>query len=89
MNNATHLTPADVELVTAADVVVGDTLVNFTPTGKNVMIPPTDAQLRRLRADRTLIVDAIASVRPGIVDLGTGPDRATYTVGASVWRVIR
>jgi hypothetical protein len=85
----TRYTPSDLELVTAADIIVGDTLVSFTPTGKDVTIAPTARQLARLADNRIFSVPSVTSPRTGIVEFGTGADRATYTLGASVWRVAR
>lgn len=82
-----NITPADLELVDSSDVVVGDVLVSFTPTGRDIVIPATPRQLARLSSDRILTVDAISSPRTGILDLGTGPNRWTNLLTAKVWRV--
>jgi hypothetical protein len=82
-----RMTPDMMELTTYAQIEEGDTLVNFTPIGRDVTTPPTQAQLSRLRADRVLVVDGISSPRSGVLDLGTGPNRWTGLATASVWRI--
>jgi hypothetical protein len=86
------LTPGNVELVDWSQVVVGDVLVAFTPTGKDIVIPPTQRQLDRLTwagADprRIFTVPSVTSPRAGILEFGTGPDRWTGMETAKTWRV--
>jgi hypothetical protein len=85
----TRYTPSNLELVKASDIVTGDVIVSFTPTGKNITIPPTARQLARLADNRIFSVPSVTSPRTGIVEFGTGVDRATYLLTASVWRVAR
>lgn len=73
----------NVELITAAEVTMGDTLVSFTPVGQDITIPPTQRQLNRAR---TFIVPSISYPRAGLVEFGTGPDRWTGLLTAHVWR---
>lgn len=87
-----RMTPADLELVDFSDVVLGDVLVNFTPTNGHAITPATQRQIDQLTwksADprRILTVAVISSPRTGILEFNTGPDRWTGMTTAKVWRV--
>jgi hypothetical protein len=87
------LTPEDVELVEASQIVVGDLLVFFTRPGVSVTRPPTAGQLswlyrKNASPGRLFVVDEIRTVRPGILEFGRedNPNRCTMVQHMKLWR---
>lgn len=53
--NAYDVTPDDLELAVATDLVVGDVIVHFTPLYKQVITPATQRQLNAARCRYRLV----------------------------------
>lgn len=91
--NTQAMTPDHLELVRYDQLGVGDVLVSFTPIGSDIVIPPTQRQLRLSRTRWTLVETIDHGQTPARIDIldlnaQLGDQlRSTALPTAVVWRV--
>jgi hypothetical protein len=85
------VTPADLELVFARDLRVGDVTVDFTPSNRDIVIPATPAQLRRRRTTYRIVTSVRTRTDKPIIEVNENEvDWSSHdATRAMTWRIKR